>query len=159
MAYLKHRLTLTNVKRILVACLNDPDFTRLHALVKRTQYARDPEQFLIWALDASAHIGEVWAVGLFLLSHFSDTEADLLALLVRTCSFPRGTPTWRYEKAASAALRWKASEVRTWKHRGLSAVVAARKAQRERSLKEAWATLERRIKRLHERALARLGVE
>lgn len=158
MSYVRHRLTLSSVKRVLVACLNDPDFTRLHALVKRTQYASDPERFLIWALDASAHIGEVWAVGLYILSHFTDTDADLLALLVRTASFPRGTPSWRFERAASVILRWKAHEARSWKQRGMGPMMALRRAQKEKIIREQWADLERRIKRLHVAALARLGV-
>lgn len=153
MSYVRHRLTLSNVKRLLVACLNDVEFTRLHALIKRTQYAKDPEQFLIWALDASSNISEIWGVGLFLLSHLSDREADLVAILVRTCNFPRGIPAWRFNRAALASLRWKAHDAKSWKQRGMGPMMTHRRLQRERLIRDQWAILEGRLKRLHEQAL------
>ena len=153
MSYARHRLTLTNIKRLLAACLNDADFTRIHALIKRTQYAKDPEHFLIWALDASSNISEVWGVGLFLLSHLDDHDTDLVAILVRTCNYPRGIPSWRFSKAALASLRWKASDAKTWKHRGMGPVMLRKRFEKEQVIREHWTRLEGRLKELHEKAL------
>lgn len=149
-----HRLTLNNLNRILVFCLNDPTFTGLHCLIQRCQYARDPERFLISALDASSGVNEIWGIGLYLLSHLDEDEVDLVAILVRTANCPRGVPTWRYDRAALASLRWRSSEVRSWKEQGMGPRLLQKRAQQEFHLRARWERIRWRLGDLLQQALS-----
>ena len=153
-----HRLTAGNIKRILTYCLNDPGFARLYSLIQRCQFAAaDPERYIIIALDACANAGEVWGIGLYLLSHLTDEELDLTTTLVRTANYPRGVPTWRWERAALASLRWRAADVRSWKGAGLGPKIQQRRKQQETAIKLLWEKIDMRLQNAHERALIMLN--
>lgn len=149
-----HRLTTGNVKRILVYCLNDPGFARLYSLIQRCQFSTDPERLLIIALDATQNAGEVRGLGLYLLSHLTDDDMDLVATLVRTANYPRGVPTWRWERAALASLRWRAVDVRTWKSAGLGNKIQQRRKQQEALIKRRWGAISERLDSAHGEALS-----
>lgn len=152
-----NRLTLKNPRRVLVSCFNDTRFTEVFALLRLTQFARDPETLLARALDASAKADRVMALGLYILAHLSEKETDVIAVLCRTANFPRGVPTWRYERAATTLARWRVSDDLGWKAPRMGEAQRRLRAQRAAQMREVWGKLEARIRALHEVGLERLG--
>jgi hypothetical protein len=93
----------------------DDQFTRVRAYIEQAGYASDPERMLIAALDASAHFGVDFAVGLYLCAHLDSDDLDLLCLLSNHITWNRyGRVAFNYRDAARKRLAerycegWKA---------------------------------------------------
>jgi hypothetical protein len=145
-----------NVKRCLVWCFSAERFTKVLSLMRRSQYAKDPEYVLMRALDLQRHLGTEFTVGLYICSHLTDAELDLLTLLVRChdWSWRQKTPQWRYQRAAQQRTAIGRRFRRTWKDSAeLDAIKKLRKLEAER-LKKWWHDLQPRLEGYTEQVLA-----
>ncbi len=136
-----------SIVRIFVRCMADEQFTRVRAYIEQAGYASDPERMLIAALDASAHFGVDFAVGLYLCAHLDADDLDLLCLLSNHITWNRyGRVAFNYQQAARKRLAERFCE--GWK-------VDARGTQiriknRAVLLRDRWGEISTRLQRHYE---------
>lgn len=136
-----------SLRRSLVICFSSAHFTKIRALMERSQWARDPEWVIVNAIDLSARLGHDFTVGLLVCSALEPAEVDLIAVLARTCvwSWRHDQPCWDFSRAARLRTAIPRADRRTWKERGDGPKLQqARLRERER-LRALWARLEQRL--------------
>lgn len=136
-----------SLRRSLVICFSSAHFTKIRALMERSQWARDPEWVIVNAIDLSARLGRDFTVGLLVCSALDPSEVDLIAVLTRTCvwSWRHDQPCWDYARAARLRTAIPRTDRRTWKERGDGPKLQQVRLRERERLRALWVMLEKRL--------------
>jgi hypothetical protein len=136
-----------SLRRSLVICFSSAHFTKIRALLERSQWARDPEWVIVNAIDLSARLGHDFTVGLLVCSALEPSEVDLIAVLARTCvwTWRDDVPRWDLARAARLRTAIPRTDRRTWKDRGDGPRLQQLRLRERERLRALWARLEQRL--------------
>lgn len=136
-----------SLRRSLVICFSSAHFTKIRALLERSQWARDPEWVMVNAIDLSTRLGHDFTVGLLVCSALEPSEVDLIAVLARTCvwTWRDNVPRWDLSRAARLRTAIPRTDRRTWKERGDGPRLQQVRLRERERLRALWARLEQRL--------------
>ena len=139
--------------RVLVSCVNDPQFAKVRGWIEQAGYASNPERILLNVLTLSRALNESTAIGLYLFSLLDDEDIDLICLLASNIKHNQyGHPSWNFRDAAKKRLAERVMEGWKENRRGQELRIERRRIL----LQERWKVLAPTLKEAYNRALSTL---
>lgn len=139
--------------RVLVSCVNDPQFAKVRGWIEQAGFASNPERILLNVLTLSRTLNESAAIGLYLFSLLDDEDVDLICLLASNIKHNQyGHPSWNFRDAAKKRLAERVIEGWKESRRGQDIRLERRKIL----LQERWRVLVPKLKEAYTMAISTL---